>query len=130
MKEIIRILVDIIIDKGKFDFDQFIWRIAATTAWRMSVMAGDYISKEEMEYVELARKLPYKDLVTIVKDYLIDWYFRNEVLISRQLINKYSCNEIELHRRFIDINRIAKYNEKVIKQNSKKEKVMVKKIYR
>lgn len=88
------------------------------------------LSKEEMEYVELARKLPYKDLVTIVKDYLIDWYFRNEVLISRQLINKYSCNEIELHRRFIDINRIAKYNEKVIKQNSKKEKVMVKKIYR
>ena len=50
-EEIIRKLIDIIIDKGKFDFDQFIWRIAATTACRMSVMAGDYISKEEMEWI-------------------------------------------------------------------------------
>lgn len=50
-EEIIRKLVDIIIDKGKFDFDQFIWRIAATTACRMSVMAGDYISKDEMEWI-------------------------------------------------------------------------------
>ena len=50
-EDIIRKLIDIIIDKGKFDFDQFIWRIAATTACRMSVMAGDYISKEEMEWI-------------------------------------------------------------------------------
>ncbi|MBQ9019185.1 MAG: DNA mismatch repair endonuclease MutL [Bacilli bacterium] len=50
-EDIIRKLVDIIIEKGKFDFDQFIWRIAATTACRMSVMAGDYISKEEQEWI-------------------------------------------------------------------------------
>jgi len=50
-EEIIRKLVDIVIDKGKFDFEKFIWRIAATTACRMSVMAGDYISKEEMEWI-------------------------------------------------------------------------------
>lgn len=50
-EEIIRKLIDIIIDKGKFDFEKFIWRIAATTACRMSVMAGDYISKEEMEWI-------------------------------------------------------------------------------
>lgn len=50
-EDIIRKLIDIVIDKGKFDFDQFIWRIAATTACRMSVMAGDYISKEDMEWI-------------------------------------------------------------------------------
>jgi len=50
-EEIIRKIVDIIIEKGKFDFDQFIWRIAATTACRMSVMAGDYISPEEQEWI-------------------------------------------------------------------------------
>lgn len=50
-EEIIRKLIDIIIDKGKFDFEKFIWRIAATTACRMSVMAGDYISKEEMKWI-------------------------------------------------------------------------------
>ena len=50
-EDVIRKLVDIIIDKGKFDFDQFIWRIAATTACRMSVMAGDYISQEDMEWI-------------------------------------------------------------------------------
>ena len=50
-EDIIRKLIDIVIDKGKFVFDQFIWRIAATTACRMSVMAGDYISKEEMEWI-------------------------------------------------------------------------------
>lgn len=50
-EDIIRKIVDIIIEKGKFDFDQFIWRIAATTACRMSVMAGDYISPEDQEWI-------------------------------------------------------------------------------
>ena len=50
-EDIIRKLIDIVIDKGKLDFDQFIWRIAATTACRMSVMAGDYISEEEEEWI-------------------------------------------------------------------------------
>ena len=50
-EELIRKIVDILCDKGNFDFDQFIWRIAATTACRMSVMAGDYISQEEQEWI-------------------------------------------------------------------------------
>ena len=50
-EELIRKIVDILCDKGNFDFDQFIWRIAATTACRMSVMAGDYISEEEQEWI-------------------------------------------------------------------------------
>ena len=50
-EDIIRKLVDIIIDKGDIDFDKFIWRMAATTACRMSVMAGDYISEEDQEWI-------------------------------------------------------------------------------
>ena len=50
-EDIIRGLVDLIIDKKDFDFDQFIWRMAATTACRMSVMAGDYISIEDQEWI-------------------------------------------------------------------------------
>ena len=50
-EEIIRKIVDLIIEKGNLDFDQFIWRMAATTACRMSVMAGDYISKEDTEWI-------------------------------------------------------------------------------
>ena len=50
-EDIIRRLVDLIIEKGEFDMDQFIWRMAATTACRMSVMAGDYISKEDEEWI-------------------------------------------------------------------------------
>ena len=34
-----------------FDFDKFVWRIAATTACRMSVMANTYISKEDEEWI-------------------------------------------------------------------------------
>lgn len=49
--EIIKKLIDIIIEKGNFDYDQFIWRMAATTACRMSVMANTYISKEEEEWI-------------------------------------------------------------------------------
>ena len=48
---IIRKIVDIIIDKGEFDFDKFVWRIAATTACRMSVMANTYISQEDEEWI-------------------------------------------------------------------------------
>ncbi len=50
-ESIIRKIVDIIIDKGDFDFDKFVWRIAATTACRMSVMANTYISKEDEEWI-------------------------------------------------------------------------------
>ena len=45
------LLVDIITEKGEFNLDQFIWRMAATTACRMSVMAGDYISIEEQQWI-------------------------------------------------------------------------------
>ena len=47
----IRALIDIIADKGSFDLEQFIWRLAATTACRMSVMANTYISEEEQEWI-------------------------------------------------------------------------------
>ena len=50
-EDIIQKLMDLIIDKKDFDFDQFVWRMAATTACRMSVMAGDYISKEDQEWI-------------------------------------------------------------------------------
>ena len=50
-EDVIRKVVDIIIEKGSFDFDQFVWRLAATTACRMSVMANTYISKEEQEWI-------------------------------------------------------------------------------
>ena len=49
--DIIRRLIDMIIEKGEFDLDKFIWRMAATTACRMSVMAGDYISLEDQEWI-------------------------------------------------------------------------------
>lgn len=50
-EDIIRKIVDIIIEKGSFDFDKFIWRMAATTACRMSVMANTYIGEEEQEWI-------------------------------------------------------------------------------
>lgn len=50
-EDIIRKLVDLIIEMKDFDLDQFIWRMAATTACRMSVMAGDYISPEDQEWI-------------------------------------------------------------------------------
>lgn len=50
-EECIRKVVDIICEKGEFDFDQFVWRMAATTACRMSVMANTYISLEEQEWI-------------------------------------------------------------------------------
>lgn len=50
-EDIIRKIVDIVIEKGSFDFDQFVWRMAATTACRMSVMANTYISEEDQEWI-------------------------------------------------------------------------------
>ena len=49
--DIIHKIIDLIIEKGEFHFDQFVWRMAATAACRMSVMAGDYISLEEEEWI-------------------------------------------------------------------------------
>ena len=50
-EECIRKLIDIVAEKQTFDLDQFIWRMAATIACRMSVMANTYISKEEEEWI-------------------------------------------------------------------------------
>lgn len=50
-EDIIRKLVDSLIEKGTFDLEKFIWHMAATTACRMSVMAGDYISEEDQEWI-------------------------------------------------------------------------------
>ena len=50
-EEIIRYMVDLALEKKDFDFDQFIWKTAATTACRMSVMANTYISPEEQEWI-------------------------------------------------------------------------------
>ena len=40
-----------LIELYDFDFEKFIWRIAATTACRMSVMANTYISEEDQEWI-------------------------------------------------------------------------------
>ena len=39
------------IGSKEFDFDKFVWRMAATTACRMSVMANEYISLEEQQWI-------------------------------------------------------------------------------
>ena len=49
--DILKRIIDLVVEKGHFDFDQFIWRMAATAACRMSVMAGDYISQEDQEWI-------------------------------------------------------------------------------
>ena len=50
-EDIIRKLIDLVIEKGTFDIDKFLWRIAATTACRMSVMANTYISEEDQAWI-------------------------------------------------------------------------------
>ena len=51
VEECIRKVVDIIISKESFDFDQFVWRMAATMACRMSVKANDYLSYDDQVWL-------------------------------------------------------------------------------
>ncbi len=46
-EECIRKVVDIIISKEGFNFDEFVWRMASTMACRMSIKANDYISNDD-----------------------------------------------------------------------------------
>lgn len=50
-EECIRKVIDIVVSKEKFDFDQFVWRMAATIACRMSIKANDYISYEDQVWL-------------------------------------------------------------------------------
>lgn len=50
-EESIRKVIDIISTKENFDFDQFVWRMAATIACRMSIKANDYLSYEEQVWL-------------------------------------------------------------------------------
>ena len=56
-EECIRKVVDIIVQKEGFDFDQFVWKMAATMACRMSIKANDYISYDDQVWLlETLRK--------------------------------------------------------------------------
>lgn len=50
-EECVRKAVDIIITKESFDLDQFVWRMAATMACRMSVKANDYLSYDDQVWL-------------------------------------------------------------------------------
>lgn len=50
-EECIRKVIDIVVSKESFDFDQFVWRMAATIACRMSIKANDYISYEDQVWL-------------------------------------------------------------------------------
>ncbi len=50
-EECIRKVVDIVIEKENFDFDLFVWRMAATMACRMSIKANDYISYDDQVFL-------------------------------------------------------------------------------
>ena len=49
MAESIKSIVDILIENEKFDYEKFIWRVAATLACKHSIRAHDVISKKDME---------------------------------------------------------------------------------
>ena len=56
-EESIRKVIDIIVTKGEFDLDLFIWRMAATMACRMSVKANDYLNYDDQVWLlETLRK--------------------------------------------------------------------------
>ncbi len=50
-EECIRKVIDIIISQEKFDFDQFVWHMAATMACKMSIKANDYISYDDQVWL-------------------------------------------------------------------------------
>ena len=50
-EECIRKVIDIIITRESFDFDLFVWRMAATMACRMSIKANDYISYDDQMFL-------------------------------------------------------------------------------
>ena len=50
-EECIHKVIDIIATKESFDFDQFVWRMAATMACRMSIKANDYISYDDQVWL-------------------------------------------------------------------------------
>ena len=58
-EECIRKVVDIVSVKETFDFDQFVWHMAATMACRMSIKAHDFINFDDQKY--LLNELSYCD---------------------------------------------------------------------
>ena len=50
-EECISKVIDIIITRESFDFDLFVWRMAATMACRMSIKANDYISYDDQMFL-------------------------------------------------------------------------------
>lgn len=50
-KECLEKILGIVLEKGEFDQERFVYKTAATMACRMSIKANDYISSEEMKFL-------------------------------------------------------------------------------
>ena len=50
-EECIRKVIEIVSVNERFDFDQFVWKMAATMACRMSIKANDFTSYEDQVYL-------------------------------------------------------------------------------
>lgn len=50
-QECIQKVIEIIVTREAFDFDLFVWRMAATMACRMSIKANDYISYDDQVFL-------------------------------------------------------------------------------
>ena len=50
-RECLEKILAIVLEKGEFKKDRFVYKTAATMACRMSIKANDYISKEEMKFL-------------------------------------------------------------------------------
>lgn len=57
--ECVHKVVELVSVKESFDFDKFVWRMAATMACRMSIKAHDFINFDDQEY--LLDELSYCD---------------------------------------------------------------------
>ena len=86
------------------------------------------INYNEYLYLELARKMPIDKMIIFINFYKKSWYFIGETQFTNTLKVVFNCTDDELTNRFITVNKILKYKNKLNSRLLKEQKQMIKRM--
>ena len=86
------------------------------------------LSPEDISYLEIAKKFPLDEILKDREYYVRNFAKLDEIKYTQYLMEKYSCTKEELFNRYITVNAIRKYNNKLFNHMYKIRKKTIKQL--
>ena len=88
---------------------------------------GEYdnsLNYYELQYIELALKMPYRYMEEVIKYFKKNWYKIDEVVFINSIKNILNVTEYEINTRLKSVHKIMKYKDRNLNSLVTKQKEM------